>query len=118
MTSHWFKPSEQIRLSGMSTEAAEPAYRCAHNNGLAKYLDSGRPFHEKPPERASSLIADNYHNCTGKPQIVLEVVQNAAGIAHTGSSKDQARSLFAVERSRLVSGFTGGKCGQVTPQLT
>ena len=66
---------------------------------------------------ALNLVADHEHHGFAHPEIVLEVMQDAPGIAHTGAGHDHAGSAFVIERLRLFHRLAGDQSRKVAAQL-
>ena len=78
-----------------------------HHLGLERERPSqdahlGPAFHQSPAQRVGRLIAGDQDGAARVLDVVLEVVQDAAGLAHAAGRDDDARLGPIVQRDALV----------------
>ncbi|MPN36457.1 hypothetical protein SDC9_183966 [bioreactor metagenome] len=78
-------------------------------DGLAKELHLLCAFQQGAAERARRLKADEQNRVGGVPKIVLEVVLDASGLAHSTRGEDDFRTRVSVQCHRFLTGFRDGQ---------
>ena len=81
-------PSPQLAAVGMGGVGLEVANAGAHFDFFALDTNGGSARKKQVAERSRRLIADQQHRGVVPPEIVLEVMADPAGIAHTARRHD------------------------------
>ena len=68
---------------GVAAHAGNGSDLRFHRNGFAKELDLLRSVKQRPAKRSAGLIADEQHKAFLAPEIVLEMMADTAGFAHS-----------------------------------
>ena len=97
-------PLQQTLPVGVARKAGELADLRLHLDGLAKQLDRGGPLDEGAAQGAHCLIAYEQDGALRPPQVVLEVVADAACLAHAAGRQDDLRRAVSVDHTGLVTG--------------
>src|SRR5687768_12184926 len=93
------KPGGQFGSIGMARIFVDPSDAGAHLDLFALDAHALGSVGQEPAERAGSLEACEEDGGVGLPQVVLEMVANAARLAHAAGGDD------GVEAGKTVQGF-------------
>ena len=99
-----FEPVEEIGLACVGAEAAEGTDAGFDGDGFAEDGDFLATFDELAAEGPLALVADNDDPRFGSPEVLFEVMENPAGVAHPGSGEDEAGAGEIVEGAGLIGG--------------
>ena len=102
----------------MGAETAEGVNLCFHADGFAKNADFFFSVDEAASERAVALEADDDDVGGGLPEVVFEVVQDASGVAHSGTGHDEAGSVDFVDAAGLFGGCGGFEGAEVVLKVS
>ena len=80
-------------------------------NRLAEQLDLLGAVHQTAAQRAVALIAHKQHGAFLAPQVVLQVVTDAAGIAHAAGGDDHLGLLVHIQGLGIVRGDRQAQVG-------
>ena len=72
---------------------------------LAEQLDLVHPVHQTATQRAFRLEAHEHDGTLRPPKVVLQMVADAPGVAHTGGGNDDLGGGVCVQRPGLVCAF-------------
>lgn len=86
----------------MATKAVQGVNRRSNGDSLAEDGHHLFPFHQPATQRAVGLKAYDQDLRCGLVEIELEVMQNAAGVAHACPCQHDTRSLHVVNLFRNV----------------
>ena len=128
-------PLQQMIPVGVGGQTGEIDDAGVDGDLLTEELDALGALQQTAAQRALTLIAHKDHGGLGAPQIVLQVVANAAGIAHAGGGDDDLGALVGVQGLGLLGRLGQGQAGegeqvlsalyhfdgllvQITPQIT
>ena len=92
-------PADELVGVGMRREAVEALNLRFDGDFFTEDADALDAVDEAAAKAAFRLIADEENRRFRAPEIVLEVMQDAAGIAHARGRDDDGAALFAVERA-------------------
>src|ERR1043166_4676853 len=76
------EPIQQIRLPGMSAETSECVDVSLHGDFFAMDAHQLRAFNQSPSKRIVALVSHDQNVSVRLPEVLLEVMENAAGVAH------------------------------------
>ena len=98
-------PGQQALAVGMARKARQLTDLCLHVDGLTEQLDIDGTIDQGAPQRSHGLIAHKKDRALRPPQIVLEVVADAACLAHAAGRDDDLghRSALIIRDSSLVT---------------
>ena len=97
-------PAQQSVPVCVAGHAGELADLRLHLNGLAEQLDRGGALDEGAAQSAHCLIAYEQDGALRPPQVVLEVMADAACLAHAAGRQDDLRRAVGVDHTGLVTG--------------
>ncbi len=100
---HRSKPVQEVFLARMRAESSHAMDGGFHGDSLAKNANLLRAIDQCPAYSITSLVADDQHGGLRLPQVVSQMMQNAAGIAHPSPGENHAGPFYIVERARLCS---------------
>ena len=101
-------PLQQMVPVGVGGEALEVDHLGPDGDVLAKQLDGAGSLQQAAAQGALPLIAHEHHGALGPPQVVLQVVADASGVAHAGGGDDNFGRLVVVQRPGLLGGLGEG----------
>jgi len=104
------EPVQQIRLSGMSTEAAKGMNLGAYYNLFTVNTHPRLAFHQASAQGPVSLVAHDHDMGFFAPKIMLEVMQDAPGVAHSRSRHNEADAFVIVNFPGLLRRDGGFQC--------
>ncbi len=81
----------------MGGEAAERDHLGPDGDGRSQDLDTRGAVDDLPPERSAGHEADREKRDATPPEVVLEVVDDAAAVTHAGTGDDHAGIVHVVE---------------------
>ena len=102
-----FQPGEQAVAVGVAADAGESAHLGGDADVFAKELDLLRALDDLAAERALGLIADEEDGGLFAPEVVLQMVADAAGVAHAAGGEDDLGRLIEVDGLALLGGDAG-----------
>lgn len=102
-------PIEEFGLARVGREAANGVDLGADGDGFAEDADHGCAFDEFAAEGAVGLVADDDDVDALAPEVVLEVVKDAAAGAHARAGDHDGGALMVVDGFGLFGG--GGEAG-------
>ena len=82
-----------------------------HLDGLAEQFDIGSTFNEGAAQCADGLIAHKEDGTLRPPEVVLEMVADAAGLAHAAGREDDLRLPIGVDHPGFVAGHADPQAG-------
>ena len=99
------KPARQLRAIGVTGVIVDPADSRRDLDLLA--LDAHRlgALLQKAAERAMGLIADQQHGAVPPAQPALQMMTDAAGVAHAAGGDDDVKAVQPGDRLALVDGL-------------
>ena len=106
-------PPQQAVPIGVGGEAVEVDDPRPHGDLLAEELDRADAVEEPSAQAALGLIAHEHHGALRPPEVVLEVVADTAGVAHTGGGDDHLRGRVQVEGAGLIAALGDGEAGEL-----
>ena len=112
------KPLQQGALAGVGAEAVKRVDARLHRHLFAEDFHRLVPVHEPAAQRAFALVAYDHHGRVRLPKPVLEVMQNAPGIAHARAGHDEARTRSVVELHRILRGGGGLEIAMAAGDVT
>ena len=105
-------PLQKVVPVGVGGQALEVDDLGPDGDILAKELDRFGPLQQPPAQGALPLIAHEHHGALGPPEVVLQVVADAAGVAHAGGGDDNFGGLVVVEGPGLLGALGEGEAGE------
>ena len=90
---------------GVGAEALEIHHLGPDRHVLAEQLHGGHPVQQGPAQGARRLEAHEHHGTVRPPQVILQMVADAARIAHAGGGDDDLGGMVLVQRFGLVHGL-------------
>ena len=81
----------------MAADAGKGVDLCFYLYGLVEKLDAFRTVHQDSAQGSHRLIADEKHRALRSPEVVLQVMANAARVAHTAGRDDHLRCLILID---------------------
>ena len=97
-------PGQQALAVGMTRKARQLTDLCLHVDGLTEQLDIDGAIDQGAPQRSHGLIAHKKDRALRPPQIVLEVVADAACLAHAAGRDDDLGHPVGVDHPGLIAG--------------
>ena len=97
-------PAQQSVPVCVAGHAGELADLRLHLDGLAEQLDRGGPLDEGAAQGAHCLIAYEQDGALRPPQVVLEVMTDAACLAHAAGRQDDLGRAVSVDHTGLITG--------------
>ena len=97
-------PLQQALAVGVARHAAHLGDLGLHLDLLAEQLDPVDPLHQGAAQGAHRLVAHKEDGAFLPPEVVLQVVADAAGVAHPAGRKDDLGGRVRVDRPGLVAG--------------
>ena len=91
------EPFQQVGLTGMGTESTQGMNVGFNGDPFAKNGHHLFAVHQLTSESSVALISDDQNVTSRPPQIIPEVMQNSACVAHTRSGQDQQRTHLLVD---------------------
>ena len=98
----------------MSAEAIERMHFGGDNHFLAMNANNCLVFDVAPTKRATALVAHDQDVRFFPPEVVLEMVKDASGVAHAGTRHNEANTFVVVDLHRFLWSdrrFEGDKVG-------
>ena len=96
----------------VGAEAGEVLQTGPDGDFLAEELHALRPLQQLAAQGALPLEAHEEHGALRPPEVVLQVVADAARVAHAGGGDDDLGGPVLVEGLGLLAGFRGVKVGE------
>ena len=90
-------PVQQRLLVGMGRETAQRMHRGTHFDVVPHQAHALFTVHQAPAQRSSGLKAADQHRTFGAAQVVVQVVQHPAGIAHAAGRQNHCATLDAAQ---------------------
>ena len=97
-------PAQQSVPVCVARHAGELADLRLHLDGLAEQPDRGGALDEGAAQSAHCLIAYEQDGALRPPQVVLEVMANAACLAHAAGRQDDLGRAVSVDHAGVVTG--------------
>ena len=91
----------------MTAHAGQHGDLGVHGDLVAEDLHGLFPVVELAPERAHRLIAHKEHGALRPPEVILQVVADASGVAHAARGEDDLGRPVVVERHGVLFGDGG-----------
>lgn len=98
-------PVQQMVVVGVGAEALEIHHLGPDRHVLAEQLHGGHPVQQGPAQGARGLEAHEHHGTVRPPQVILQMVADAARVAHTGGGDDDLGGVVLVQGLGLVHGL-------------
>jgi len=98
-------PPQQAVPVGVGGQAVEVDDLGPDGDLLAEELHRRDAVDEPPAQAAFRLEAHEDHGTLRPPQVVLQVVADAAGVAHAGGGNDDAGGLVLIEGPGFLAGL-------------
>ena len=105
-------PAQQALPVCMAGHAGKLADLRLHLDGFTEQLDLRSSIDQGAAQRAHRLIAHEQNGALRPPQVVLEVVADAARVAHAGGGDDDLGGLVHVEQLGLLAGGGHAQAGE------
>ena len=97
-------PPQQTFSVRMAGHAGELAQFCLHLNRFTEQFYRRGTFQQGAAQRAHRLIAHEQNGALRPPQIVLEVVADAACLAHTAGREDDLWHAVCIDHAGFITG--------------
>ena len=97
-------PAQQTVLVRVAGHAGQLTDLGLYLDGLAEQLDRVYPFDEGAPQGAHGLKAHEQDRAFRPPQVVLEVVADASGFAHSAGRQDDLGRAVGVDHAGVIAG--------------
>ena len=94
--------SQQLAVVGVARQAVERHHLRLDRERPPQDAHLRPPFHQPPAQRVGRLEADDQDRATWVLDVVLEVMQDAARLAHAARRDDDARSRLVVQGDAFV----------------
>ena len=98
-----------VRVAG---QAAELPHRGAHRHRLPEQLDFLCPLQQGAAQRARRLISHEQHGTFRPPQVVFQMMADAARVAHAGGGNDDLGRGVGVDGHRIFLCFADVQAGE------
>ena len=98
-------PVQQMVVVGVGAEALEIHHLGPDGHVLAEQLHGGSPVQQGPAQGARRLEAHEHHGAVRPPQVILQMVADAARVAHAGGGDDDLGGVVLVQGLGLVHGL-------------
>ena len=95
-------PVQKALLVGVAARAVQDGDLGVHGNILAEQPHLLHPVQQRPPQRALGLIARDEDDIFRHPEIVLQMVPDAARVAHAAGRQDDLGARIAVDGLGLL----------------
>ena len=95
---HGVDPAQQPLLIRVAAHAGQDGDLGVHGDLVAEDLHTLGAVVQLAAERADCLIAHEQHRALRPPEVILQMVADAAGVAHAARGEDDLRRLVGVER--------------------
>ena len=105
-------PGEQVVPVRVGGEPLEVDDAGVDGDLLAEQLHRLGPLQQPPAQGALRLIAHKHHGALGAPQVVLQMVADAPGVAHAGGGDDDLGAAVHVQSLGLLGGLDQGEAGE------
>ncbi len=96
-------PVEQVALPGVGGKAADGEHLGVHRHVFVEQPDGLRAVHDLAARRAHALVTHEHDGRPLPPQVVAQVVLDAARVAHAAGRNDDRRAFHAVQRLRFLA---------------
>ena len=107
------QPAQQAFVVGVAGHARHLRDLGVDLHFLAEQLDFVDAFEQPAAERPGRLVADEQDRAFLAPEVVLEVVADAPGVAHAGGRKDDLGVRVGVDGDRVLLGFADAQAGEL-----
>ena len=97
-------PGQQAVPVGVTRKTGELADLCLHLDGLAEQFHVGGTFDQGAAQRSDGLITDKQNRTFRPPQVVLQVVADAACLAHAAGRDDDLGHPVGVDHPGFIAG--------------
>ena len=87
----------------MTADTGELSYPCRDLYGLAEEFDPLGSVHKGSAKGISSLISDEKNGILLFPEVMLEVVLDTSGFAHTAGGYDDLGTGILIDSSRIIA---------------
>ena len=104
-------PRQQAVFVCVAGQTGQLADLRPHLDGLAEQFDIGSTFNEGAAQCADGLIAHKEDGTLRPPEVVLEMVADAAGLAHAAGREDDLRLPIGVDHPGFVAGHADPQAG-------
>ena len=106
-------PVQQMIPVGMGAESLEIDDFGPDSHLIAKQLHAFRALQQMAAQRAGGLEAHKHHGAFRTPQVIFQVMADAAGIAHAGGGDDDLGRGVRVQLLGLVGGLCQMQAGKI-----
>ena len=110
---HVLDPGQQVIPVGVGGEALEVHDLRPDGDLLAEELHALGPVQQSTAQGALALVADEDNGAVRPPEVVLQVVADAARVAHAGSGDDDLGGGIQVQSLGLLAGLRHPEVGKV-----
>ena len=97
-------PAQQAVLIGVAGHSGQLADLGLHLNGFTEQLDRVDALDQGSAQGAHGLKAHKQDGAFRPPQVVLEVVADASGLAHTAGRKNDLGCAVGVDHAGIIAG--------------
>ena len=105
-------PLDKVVMVGVGRKALEVDDLRLDGDLLAEELDLFNAIEQPTAQRAGRLEADEHDRAVRAPEIVLQVMADTAGVAHTGGGNDDLGCRVHVEHLRFLARLNKVEVGE------
>ena len=105
-------PLDEVVMVGVGGKTLEVDDLCLDGDLLTEKLDLLHAVEQSAAQRAGRLEADEHDRAVRAPEVVLQMVADAAGVAHTGGGNDDLGRRVHVQHLRFLARLNKVEVGE------